>query len=64
MAKFDKEWKTRLSDLATSKSDKLTGWEFRFVDKLNRLASRAKFGWEPSPKQMKCLEKIWAKVFG
>jgi hypothetical protein len=64
MGTFDKAWETRLSDLATSKSGKLTGWEFRFVDKLNRRAAQAKFAWAPSPKQMECLEKIWRKVFG
>ena len=64
MGNFDRQWKTRLSDLVTSKSDKLEEWEIQFIDKLNRLASQAKFGRQPSECELACIYAIWHRVFG
>ena len=63
MSNFDKAWKTKLSDLVSSRSNKLNDWEIRFVSTLyRRSVAVAKFGWQPSEREMECLEKISAKV--
>jgi hypothetical protein len=64
MAKFDKAWKGMLDELMLDESDTMTDWETKFVESLHQQSGRSRFGREPTPKQLQCLDKIWAKVFG